>query len=58
MTYECFICGRIFVTPVWPVGWEKDSRGRDRCPKHRETDKPLATLGELILAKQGKTTAQ
>lgn len=58
MTHECCVCGRResdVETPqslLKPVGWEKDKNGRDRCPRHVEAGKPLATLGELLQAKQ------
>lgn len=61
-TYECYVCKREATdvemevdgvrSLLKPLGWEKDANGRDRCPRHVETGKPLTTLGEMLRAKQ------
>lgn len=55
--YECYVCGRKeedrFTDNVIrrSAGWGKDSRGRDRCPKHVPERAAFATLGDMLQAK-------
>jgi len=49
---RCFCCG--LRAEPGAVGWESNESD-DRCPKHRRERPPaIATLGELIRARQEK----
>lgn len=52
--FECYVCGRLLRGGLRPIGWEKDSQGFERCPKHREVGKTITTLGDIVRAKEGR----
>ena len=58
--YVCYICEQVTRDSVGegfvrrPLNWTKDKNGMDRCPKHSQQAPTLATLGDMLRAKEGR----
>lgn len=51
--HKCFICGAE-QTPI-DLNWQLDAPNGPRCPRHRTTEKRMATLGDIVTAKRSRT---